>query len=52
MHVKKDFALFAVNYASDFAVETTYMAWTLAKTTFASAPTRSLLYAALLISSA
>jgi hypothetical protein len=39
MHVNADFALFLVNYVSNSAVETTYMAWTLAKITFAGAPT-------------
>jgi hypothetical protein len=38
MHVNADFVLFLVNYVSNSAVETIYMAWTLAKTTFAGAP--------------
>jgi hypothetical protein len=38
MHVNAGFALFLVNYVNNSAVEITYMAWTLAKITFAGAP--------------
>ena len=38
MHVNSDFALFLVNYASDSAVVTTYMAWNLVKITSAGVP--------------
>ena len=35
MPVNLDFALFTVNYASDYAAGTTYMAWPLTKVIFA-----------------
>ena len=48
MPVNIDFVPFLVNYASDYAAGTTYMAWSLTKVTFAGVSAISLLRTSLI----